>query len=79
MTLELNQTEKPFCDWCGAPTEIVEKELDFGFDSTTGQRQTVKANFVRCTKLRGLGKLRNAFYDRETEGFGHTDDRLPAH
>ena len=79
MTLTPENTEKPFCDWCGAPTEIVKKELNFGYDPATGQQQIVKANYVRCTKLRGLGRLRNAFYGREDEGFGHTDDRLPAH
>ncbi len=67
---------KPFCDWCGAPNEIITKNVGFGNDPKTGRSEVKSVSFVRCTKLRGLGRFRNASYDREHEGFGHTDDRV---
>jgi hypothetical protein len=78
MTMTAASVGKEFCDWCGAPNEIVMKAVGSGYDPKTGLPNAAQAPFVRCTKLRGVGRVRNATYDREGEGFGHTDDRVKA-
>jgi hypothetical protein len=78
MTMTAASVGKEFCDWCGAPNEIVTKIVGSGYDPKTGLSNETQALFVRCTKLHGVGWVRNAFYDREGEGFGHTDDRVKA-
>ena len=47
-----------------------------GFDEQTGGPRTESVRYVRCRKLRALGRVRNLGYDRDNEGFGHTYDRI---
>ena len=64
-----------FCDHCGSPNEIILKSIDEGRHSTkTGVRLRTGAYFVRCTKLRGIGRVRNLRYNRDFGSGGHTDE-----
>jgi hypothetical protein len=71
----LESTSKPVCARCGAPNEVVMGILPAGrYDYVVNDPALYRVYWVRCTRLRGLGILRNL--RRGARSRGHTNDPI---
>jgi len=74
----LESTGKLLCDKCGSPNEVVSHILPHSRNELAYNDPALYQLYsVRCTRLRGLGALRN--FGRSHPGLlgaGHTDDPI---